>query len=116
IEIGDAAIGDVGLAAVEREAIAVCLGRRLQTGDVGPGGRLGERKGRDLLAFGDGWEVSLLLRVGAEQADRARAEALHREGEIGEAVMARQRLANEREAANIEIVVDAAPSRRDAVT
>src|SRR5689334_89173 len=43
-----------------------------------------------------------LLSGGAEQRNRARTEALHREGEIGEAGMARQRLADQSQGADVD--------------
>ena len=62
---------------------------------------LGQREGGDRLAGARALEPAALLGA-AEQADRAGAEPLHGEGEIGEAVVARQRLAHEAERAHIE--------------
>src|SRR5206468_202170 len=42
------------------------------------------------------------------EADRARAEALHREREVGEAVVTRERVAREADRARVDGVVDAA--------
>ena len=71
-------------------------------GGVGAGFGLGQREGGDRLAAARpcGSHVALLL-VGAEQADRARAQPLHGEGEIGEAGVAGQRLAGDGEAAHV---------------
>ena len=116
VEIGDAAVGDIGLGAVDDDSRRrSARGAGLHRGDVRAGGRLGQREGGDLLALGDRRKIRLFLRFGAEQADRARSEPLHGEGEIGEAAMARQRLADQRERADVERLVDAAISRRHAI-
>jgi hypothetical protein len=44
----------------------------------------------------------LPLRRGAEQADGARSERLHGEGEIGEPIMARERFAHDAERAHVK--------------
>ena len=101
VEIGDAAVGDPGLLAVEDVAVAVARGGHVHVGDIGAGARLGQREGGDRLAGARLLQPLLLLRR-AEQADRAGAEPLHGEGEIGEPVMARQRLAGEAQRAHVE--------------
>ena len=103
VEIGDAAVRDIGLGAVDdvsrrRPARRVVSIAATSEPDVG----LGQREGGDLLAFGDRGQIGLLLRFGAEQADRARSQPLHGEGEIGEARMAGERLADQRERADVE--------------
>ena len=55
--------------------------------------RLGQREGGDRLAARDLRQPFALLLDRSEQADRARAEPLHGEGEIGEAAMAGEGLA-----------------------
>ena len=115
VVIGDAAVRDIGLGAVHAPASAVALCQRLHRGDVGAGARLGEREGGDLLAACHGGEIGLFLRLGAEQRDGARSQSLHGEGEIGQPRMARQRLADQRQRADVERLVHAAPGRRHAV-
>ena len=101
VEIGDAAVGDPGLLAVEHKAVAVALGGHRDIGDVGAGFLLGQREGGDGAAAARALEPVALLGV-AEQADRPGAEALHGEGEIGKPIVARQRFADEAERAHVE--------------
>ena len=103
VEVGDAAVRDPGLHPVEPDvAGAVGDGGGGERGDVGAGLGLGEREGGDGLARGDGRQDAALQLVRAEQADRAGAEALHGEGEVGEAVAVGQGLAGEAEGADVE--------------
>ncbi len=62
---------------------------------------LGQREGCDRAATARAFEPFALLGI-AEQADRPGAEALHGEGEIGQAVVPRQRFADQAERAHIE--------------
>ena len=62
---------------------------------------LGQREGGDGAAAARALEPFALLGI-AEQADRPGAEALHGESEIGQPVVARQRLADEAERAHVE--------------
>ena len=101
VKVGDAAVGNPGLFAVEDIAVAVALGGQRDIGDIGAGLLLGQREGGDRAAAARALEPVALLGV-AEQADRPGAEALHGEGEIGKAVVARQRFADEAERAHIE--------------
>ena len=101
VEVGDAAVGNPGLLAVEHIAVAVALGGQRDIGDVGAGLLLGQREGCDGAAAARAFEPVALLGV-AEQADRPGAEALHGEGEIGQAVVPRQRLADQAERAHVE--------------
>ena len=48
VDVGDAAVGDEDLGAVEDPLVAVALGGRLQALDVGAGLRLGDRVGAEL--------------------------------------------------------------------
>src|SRR2546430_1980470 len=57
------------------------------------------------VAMRDSGEVGGLLRVGSEQGDGAGAEPLHGEGEVGDAGVACQRLADEGEGAHVEAAV-----------
>jgi hypothetical protein len=63
----------------------------------------------------DAGEDSRLQRLRAGQADRARAEALHREDEIGEAVVPGERLAGEAQAARIDRLAGAAMGARNRI-
>jgi len=45
VEVGDAGVGDQGLAAVEHVLVAVADGGRADRADIGPGPRLAHRKG-----------------------------------------------------------------------
>ena len=76
---------------------------------------LRQRERGDFLARCDGRQVFLLQRVRAECRNRAGAEALHGEREIGEAGMARQRFANDRERTDIERFERAAEFPRHAI-
>ena len=101
VEIGDAAVRNPGLLAVEHVAVAVALGRHRDIGDVGAGLLLGQREGRDASPA----RVRLSHCRCAALPNRLigpGAEALHGEGEIGEAVVPRQRLADEAERAHVE--------------
>ena len=102
VEVGDAAVGDPGLLAVEDVAVAVAGGGGGGGGDVGAGLRLGQGEGGEGAAGAGLGEPAALLVGGAEQRDGAGAEALHREGEVGEAVVAGQGLADQAEAADVE--------------
>ena len=103
IMIGDPAIGDPGLHAVDPYVIRpVRRRRRAHGGDIGPGLRFGEREGRDGFAAGHRRQISGLQRLGAEQRDRSRAESLHRKGEIGQPVVKRERLPRQTERTDIE--------------
>ena len=68
--------------------------------DVGTGFRLGQGEGGDRLARACLLQPRALLGR-AEEGDRARAEALHGEGEIGQSVVAGERFAREAERAHI---------------
>ena len=101
VEVGDAAVGNPGFFAVEDKTVAVALGGQRDIGDVGAGLLLGQREGGDGAAAARAFEPVALLGI-AEQADRPGAEALHGEGEIGQAIVARQGLADEAERAHVE--------------
>ena len=102
VEVGDAAVGDPGLLAVEDVAVAVAGGGGRGGGDVGAGLRLGEGEGGDRAAGAGLGQPAAALLGGAEERDGAGAEALHREGEVGEAVVAGEGLADQAEAADVE--------------
>src|SRR6185295_3385907 len=56
----------------------------------------------------DARQPARFLRIAAGEADRSRAEPLHREREVGEAVVARERLAREADRARVDRVAAAA--------
>ena len=101
VEIGDAAVGDPGLLAVENVAVAELPRCQFDIGDVGARLRLGEREGGDGVAAARAFEPVALFGI-AEQADRPGTQALHGEGEIGQPIVARQRLAHQTQRAHIE--------------
>ncbi len=101
IEIGDAAIGNPGFFSNQHIMITVAARGHRDIGNVGAGLRLGQREGGDGLARSRALEPGALLHI-AKQADRAGAQPLHGEGEVGEAVVARQRFAHQTERAHIE--------------
>ena len=104
VKIGDAPVGDPGLFAVEHIGVAVLVGGAVERRHVRSGVRLGEGERRDRLAGRGARQVGALLLLGAVEGDRARAQALHGEGEISEAGMARQRLADEADRARVDHV------------
>ena len=104
VEVGDAAIGDPGLLAIENEVVGVGTGRAGHRRNVGTSVRLGQRKRRDRLAAGDAAEITFALLRRSGEADRARPQPLHREREVGEAGMARERFADEADRAGVDRV------------
>ena len=72
------------LLAVDHIVVAVAPGGGLIAADVRAGLGLGEREGGDRLAGGDAGAASAPLLSRAEERDRAGAQALHGEGEVGE--------------------------------
>ena len=115
IEVGDAAVGDPRLAAVEHPVRAIAHRARRHRRDIGPGVRLRQRKGRDRLAARDRRQPTRALRVGPRERDRAAAQSLHREREIGEAVVIRERFARDAQRARVERGQRAAVRGRHAI-
>ncbi len=101
IEIGDTAVGDPGLLAVEHIAGAVMLRRQFDIGDIGAGLRFGQRERGNHGAGTGALEPVALLRV-AEQADRPGAEPLHGEREVAERIVPRQRFTDQAQRADVE--------------
>ena len=102
IVVGDAAIGDPGLHAVDPHmVVTVRPRRRPHRRHIGTRFRLREREGRDGLSAHDRREVALLDVVGGEQGNRAGSEALHGESKIRKAVVIGQGLANEAKHAHV---------------
>ena len=103
IMIGDPAIGDPCLHAVDPNVIRPVRRRRgAHGGDIGPGFRFREREGRDSFAPSHRRQISGLHHIGAEQRDRSRTESLHGKGEIRQPVVKRERLPSQAERADIE--------------
>ena len=88
--------------------IAVDARRTGQRRDIRAGLGLGQRERADRLAARDPRQVARLLRRRAVEADRARAQALHREREVGQARMARERFADQADCARVDHVAVAA--------
>ncbi len=90
VDVGDAAVGDEDLGAVEDPLVAVALRRRLQALHVGAGLRLGHRVGAELdlvaaaEALGDPLG-DLLGRAGGGDARGGEAGAGDRQGDAGAA-------------------------------
>ena len=81
-------------------AIARC--DRRDRGDVGPRCGFGEGEGGDRLPRRHVGQPASLLLGRAEERDGSAAQALQREGEVGETVMIGQRLACEAEGTDVE--------------
>ena len=74
-QLGDAAVRDVALLAVEDVLVAVAAGGRLDSGDVGAGAGLGERdRGEAALLGGEPRQPALLLLLGARTEQRPHGE------------------------------------------
>jgi hypothetical protein len=90
VDVGDAAVGDEDLGAVEHPLVAVALGGRLQALDVGAGLRLGDRVGAELDLVGAAEAVGhpagdLLGGAGGGDAGCRQARAGDRQGDAGAA-------------------------------
>src|SRR5260221_14402185 len=70
--------------------------------DVGPRVRPEKRKGGDRLTPRGAPDIAFLLRLGAGERDRAAAQSLHGESEVGEPRVESEYLAQQRERAHIE--------------
>ena len=101
VDIGNAAIRDPGFLAIQHPAIAVLRGGGCEVGDVRTARRLRQRESGDCRSRHCPWQPLLLLGI-AEQGHRSHAKPLHRKGEVGEGVMARQRLADQAKRAHVE--------------
>jgi hypothetical protein len=71
---------------------------------IGAGVWLGQREGSNRLAARDARQVARLLFTAAGQADRARAQALHRKRKVGQAAVPRQRFADQADGARVDRV------------
>ena len=72
--VGERAVGDPHLAAVEHPLVALASRGRADVRRVGAGARLGQRPGAELTALAERREIALLLLVVAAQVDRHPAE------------------------------------------
>jgi hypothetical protein len=107
VEVGDAAVGNPGLFAVEHVVVAVPRRRACMaaTSDPACGSDSANAAIASPRATRGRYSACFFA---AEQADGAGAQSLHGEGEIGQAVVARQRFADQADGAR----VDASPRRR----
>src|SRR5215472_5229240 len=69
-DVGDTAVGNPHLVAVEDIAVTILTGRSLHAGRIAPSIRLGESKAADYLATGHLREPARLLLLGAKRMDR----------------------------------------------
>ena len=83
-DIGDRAVADVGLVAVDDPFVAIANRAALHPRGVAAALGFGHREGGDRTPPGDSGKPVGALLVVAEEADRARSEALHGKGKIGD--------------------------------
>ncbi len=102
IEIGDAAVGNPGLLAVQDVAIAITARMAFEGGGVGPRGGFRQSEGGDRRSSRNARQVALFLRIAADQRDRSGPKALHGESEIREARPVGQSLTNETNCSSID--------------
>ena len=115
VEIGDAAVGDPGLGAVEHDPAVLLARAGGHRRDVRARVGLGQRERGDGLAARHARQELALQRRRSGQRDRARAEALHGEREVREALVPREGLADDAQAARVERVAASAVQRGHAV-
>ncbi|CPQ85168.1 Uncharacterised protein [Bordetella pertussis] len=110
IEIGDAAVGDPGLLAIEH--IAVAVGARLAGKRRHVRTRLGfgQRESGDRLAARHRRQVLLTQRIATHQRNGAAAQPLHGEREIGQPVVTRQGFAQDAHGARVDLGQAPAPA------
>ena len=115
VEVGNAAVGDEGLLAVDHVVAALGPRRGGHGGDVRAGLGLGQREGGDGGALGDARQIAAPELVRTGERDRAAAEALHGEGEVGKPAVPRQCFARDHQIARLQRLVRPAEACRDAV-
>ena len=108
VEIGDAAVRNPGLGAVQDVVIAVATRRALHRRHVRARLRLRQSEGRDRAACRYHRQVARSQGVRSGDRYRAAAEALHRKGEVGQPVVFGERLAHQADRACIEVIRRAA--------
>ena len=111
VEVGDAAVGDPGLLAVEHRMVAVDARARIACAATSLAGLgLGQREGGDRLAARHARQPALLAASGVPASEIApRAQALHREREVGQAGVAGQHLARRH---SVRVSIASAARRR----
>ncbi len=98
-QVGEAGVGDELLGAVELPApVWEPGGAGADAHRIGPRCRLGEAVGADTGAIGQARQVALLLRIGAEEDDRQRADPGVRRVRHGEGAGGRDRLVDDQAA------------------
>ena len=103
IKVGDAAVADPGLLALEHMACGAGLGAGQHARHIRPGIGFAQCKGSDLLALCDSRQVLGLLCGRARQRDGTAAQALHGKSEIGQGGMPGQGLAQDHQGARIQL-------------
>src|SRR5688572_540255 len=116
VEVGDAAVRNPGLGAVEHVVIPFTTRGALHGGYVRT--RIGLRQGecRDRSTCRNLRQVTRSQRLGSGDRYRAAAEALHGEREVGQSVVLGERLAHQADSASIEVLRCAAVRLRYAAT
>ncbi len=114
VMVGDPGVGDPGLASVEHEMIAVAPRRHAQARHVRTALGLGKREGTDLPSLRHLPQIGGFDLGCPEERDRAAAEPLHSEGEIGETGVAREDVARDAERAHVQALGEPAVLRRHA--
>jgi hypothetical protein len=107
VEVGDAAVRDPGLAAVQNGVVPFNAGAALHGGYVRARIRFAERKGGNRLTAGHLGQVTLLLLGCAGQADGAGTQALHCKCEVGKTRVAGERLADQADGAGVDRITGA---------
>ena len=124
VEVGDAAVADPGLAAVQKirivflacNAIGASAGSlQFHSSDVRAGLGLGQRESRDLGAAGHLRQIGLALAGAAAHRDGAAAQPLHGKGKVSQRRVKRQRLAQQHQRARVELRQRAATVARHAI-
>ena len=102
VKVGDAAVRNPCLLAVEDEAVAIATRDRGDVGDVRARGRLRQRECGDGLAGAGLWQPRFALLCGSEQRYRTGTEPLHSKSEIGETRAPRQRFPDQRQGTHVD--------------
>ena len=104
VEVGDATVGNPGLFAVDHRVVALDVRAALHGGYIGARLRFGQCERRDRFAACHPRQIALFLFDRALQADRARTQALHGEGEVGQPAVTRQRLPDQADGPRVDHV------------
>ena len=111
VDVGDTAIGNPGLFAVENVSVALGAGGAGHGRDIRAGFLFRQREGGEPLPARHLEQHGVLQFRRAGEADGAGAQSLHGEGEIGEAVMPGERFASKADAAGIDGAAAGIPGR-----